>query len=162
MITDYELDTMVRGVLADEAARVEQRAPSMDEAVATLLPRVESRAGTQRRLMLVLAAALLLVAALASAIAIGQSLPITVEEVTLPDNPGEFRPVDMLPRGVRPQAIVAHLDGSALVIGERQILRFEPDSGRFSKRGGCRPAGCFRRPCSSTMVVCSSSAAGMM
>lgn len=135
MITDYELDTMVRGVLADEAAHVEQRAPTMDEAVATLLPRVQARAGTQRRLVLILAAALLLVAALASAIAIGQALPVTVEELTLPEAPGEFQPVDMLPRGVMPQAIVAQSDGSALVFSDRNILRFDPGTGGFTEAG---------------------------
>ena len=135
MITDYELDAILRGVLADEAAQVERNAPSIEHAVARLRPRVQGRAGTQRRLMLVLAAGLLLVAALASAIAIGQWLPITVDELPPPDGRGEFQPTGMLPQDVTPQALVAQPEGSALLIGDRHIFRFNPGTGRFAQVG---------------------------
>ncbi len=135
MITDYELDAILRGVLADEAAQAERNAPSIDHAVASLLPRVQGRSGTQRRLVLVLAAALLLVAALASAVAIGQWLPVTVDELPPPNVRGEFQTTGMLPRGVLPQALVAQADGSALLIGGREIFRFDPGAGRFTEVG---------------------------
>ena len=47
-----------------------------------------SASASRRRLMLLLAAALITVAAVASAIAVGQSWPITVEELP-PPNPAE-------------------------------------------------------------------------
>lgn len=140
MITDHELDGILRTVLADEAAQVERNAPTIDEVVARLLPHVQGRAGVRGRLTLVLAAALLLVAALASAIAIGQSLPITVDEplpITVDEPPpnfrGEFQPTGR--PGVTPQALVAHPDGSALLVGGRHILRFDPGTGRFAEVG---------------------------
>lgn len=94
-----------------------------------------SPSASRRRLMLLLAAALLTAAAVASAIAIGQSWPITVEELPPPNPRGEFQPTGTLPRDVRPQALVAHPDGSALLIGDRHILRFDPRTAQFAEVG---------------------------
>jgi hypothetical protein len=41
----------------------------------------------------------------------------------------------MLPRGVLPQALVAQADGSALLMGGREIFRFDPGPGRFTEVG---------------------------
>lgn len=93
-----------------------------------------------RRLIILLAAALVMAAALASAIAIGQSLRITVEEVPLPSDRDGFQLTGALPLGVRAQALVAQADGSALLIGERDILRFDPEAGRFELAGRLQTA----------------------
>lgn len=97
-----------------------------------LIPRLQPLG---RRLVVLLAAALLTVAAVASAIAIGQSLRITVEDVPPPSDRDEFQLTGTIPREVTPQALVAHPDGSALLIGERDILRFDPVTGRFDPVG---------------------------
>lgn len=88
-----------------------------------------------RRLMVLLAAALLAVAAVASAIAIGQSPPVTVEEVLAPSYRDEFHLTGMIRRGVSPQALIAQADGSALLIGNQDIVRFDPATGGFDSVG---------------------------
>jgi hypothetical protein len=85
--------------------------------------------------MLVLAAALLLAAALASTIAIGQWLPITVDERPPRNDAREFRPVGMLPEGVTLQAIAPLSDGSALLLDHRDLYRFAPETERFVPAG---------------------------
>ena len=70
------LDDLVRAFLADEARRALAAAPSLDEAVGRLAPRIAGRPTTaSQRLILLLAATLLLVAALGTAIAVGNRLP---------------------------------------------------------------------------------------
>jgi hypothetical protein len=123
-------DALVSRVLEIPATHPQASAPA-----SRLLPHVQPYGGTRQRLMLVLAAALLLVAALASAIAVGRWLPITVDELPLPNPRGEFQPVGMLPQDVSPQALIAQPDGSALLIGDRHILRFDPGTGRFAEVG---------------------------
>ena len=133
MIADHELDLLLRDVLADEAATAERDAPSLDHAVSTLRPRVQSRAGGTVRLLLVLAAVLLLVGVLASAIAVGGWLRnddrLSLEYV------GEFQAVGQLPQEAGPQAIVAQADGSALLVGRDQLFRFDPSTSRFTPVG---------------------------
>jgi hypothetical protein len=120
-------DELVARVLDIPAAHPQASAPT-----SRLLPRSHPHG---RRLMVLLAAALLTAAAVASAIAIGQSWPITVEVLPPPDPRGEFQPVGMLPQDVTPQALVAQPDGTALLIGDRDIFRFDPGSGRFALAG---------------------------
>lgn len=123
-------DALVSRVLEIPATHPRASAPA-----SRLWPRVDPHGGTRQRLMLVLAAALLLVAALASAIAIGQWLPVTVEELPPPNARGEFQPTGMLPRGASPQALVTQPDGSALLVGDQVILRFDPGTGQFAEAG---------------------------
>ena len=68
-------DDMIRAFLADEARRALAAAPSLDEAVGRLAPRIAGRpTNASQRLIVLLAAALLLVAALGTAIAVGNGL----------------------------------------------------------------------------------------
>ena len=68
-------DELIRTFLADEARQAVAVAPSLEEAVGRLAPRVAGQARIDsRRLTLLLAASLLLVAALGSAIAIGTGI----------------------------------------------------------------------------------------
>ena len=81
-------DDAIRAFLADEARRAVAAAPSLDAAVGRLAPRVEGRPSrTSQRLLVLLAATLLLMAALGTAIAIGSGvlrLPLINEDLTLP------------------------------------------------------------------------------
>jgi len=87
-------DDLIRAFLADEARRAVAAAPSLDEAVGRLVPRVGVRpSGAPRRLIVLLAATLLLVAALGTAIAVGSGLlrlPLVLED---PVDLGMFEPV---------------------------------------------------------------------
>lgn len=68
-------DDLIRAFLADEAQRAVAAAPSLDEAVGRLAPRIGGRPhGASRRLIVLLAATLLLVAALGTAIAVGSGI----------------------------------------------------------------------------------------
>lgn len=68
-------DDLVRAFLADEARRAMAEAPSLDEAVGRLAPRVAGRpSDASRRLIVLLAATLLLVAALGTAIVVGSGI----------------------------------------------------------------------------------------
>jgi hypothetical protein len=140
VITDHELDTLLRLVLADEAALFEDEAPSLDRAVATLRPRVRSQSGETRRLMFVLAAALLLIAAMASAIAVGAWLRTTIDAPRSRQYAEEFQAVGLLPTGAAPQAIVAVPDGSALLVGEEALFRLDPETLQFTQVGTLRIA----------------------
>jgi Tol biopolymer transport system component len=90
-------DDLIRAFLAEEARRAVAAAPTLDQAVDRLTPRIAggpSRAS--RRLTVLLAATLLLVAALSTAIAVGSGilrLPMVID----PDEPsvdlGIFAPV---------------------------------------------------------------------
>lgn len=123
-------DALVSRVLEIPATHPRASGPT-----SRLWPRAVAHGGTRQRLTLVLAAALLLVVALVSAIAIGQSLRITVEELPPPNARGEFQPTGMLPRGASPQALVPQADGSALLVGGQVILRFDPATGQFAEAG---------------------------
>jgi hypothetical protein len=123
-------DALVSRVMEIPATYPEVSAPA-----SRLWPHAQTHGGTRQRLMVVLAAALLLIAALASAIAIGQWLPVTVEELPPPNARGEFQPTGILPQDVTPQALVAMPDGSALVVGGGDIFRFNPRTGRFHDVG---------------------------
>ena len=160
MITDHELDATLRRFFGEEAARVEQSAPSIEHAVALLLPRVERHAGPRRRLLLVLAAALLLIGAMASAIAIGQRLQITVDERPPRILVEQFQPIGMLPQGAGPQALVAQPDGSALLVGGQMLFRFDPETGRFAEVGSLQIARTLPATVVLAMGACSSSVAG--
>ena len=68
-------DELIQAFLADEARHAMAVAPSLDEAVGRLAPRVGGRTrADSRRLTLLLAASLLMAAALGSAIAIGTGI----------------------------------------------------------------------------------------
>lgn len=68
-------DDVIRTFLADEARRAVAAAPSLDEALGRLAPRIGGRpTGAPQRLILLLAATLLLVAALGTALALGSGL----------------------------------------------------------------------------------------
>ena len=68
-------DDLIREFLADEARRALAAAPSLDQAVGRIAPRIAGRpSGASQRLVILLAAALLLVAALGTAIAIGSGI----------------------------------------------------------------------------------------
>ncbi|HEX4981591.1 MAG TPA: LpqB family beta-propeller domain-containing protein [Ilumatobacteraceae bacterium] len=68
-------DDHIRAFLADEARRAVAAAPSLDQAVGRLAPRVGGRStGASRRLVLLVAATLLLVAALATTLVVGSGL----------------------------------------------------------------------------------------
>ena len=121
-------DALVSRVLEIPATHQDASAPAF-----RLWPHMQAHGGSRQRFLLVLAAALLLVVALASALAIGQSLPVTVEELPPPNARGDFQPIGMLPRGASPQALVAQPDGSALLVGGPVILRFDPDTGQFAE-----------------------------
>jgi hypothetical protein len=95
-------DALVSRVLEIPATHPEASVPA-----SRLWPHEQRPGEARQRLMLVLAAALLMVAAVASAIAIGQRLPITVEELPPPNARGEFQPTGMLPDDVTPQGLVA-------------------------------------------------------
>ena len=83
--------------------------------------------------------ALLLIAALASALAAGGWLRFTSDVRPSPSDTGIFRAVGMLPPGTRPEALVAQTDGGALLIGSQgpldTIFRFDPGSDTFSEVG---------------------------
>ena len=85
MIADN--DDRIRAFLADEARRAVAAAGSLDEAVGRLAPRIERRpAGASQRLIVLMAATLLVVAALGSAIAIGSGvlrLPLVIDPSTV-------------------------------------------------------------------------------
>lgn len=81
------VDDQIRAFLADEARRAAAAAPSFDEAVGRLAPRIEVRpSGASQRLIVLLAATLLLVAALGTAIAVGSGilrLPLVIDDPTI-------------------------------------------------------------------------------
>jgi hypothetical protein len=93
--------------------------------------------------MLLLAAALLLVAVLASAIAVGGLLRNTIDKPS--SYIEEFRAVGVLPADMVPQAAVAETDGTALLIASYRIsantspisvlLRFDRVEGTFTEAG---------------------------
>ena len=133
MITDHELDATLRRFFAEEAARVERSAPSIEHAVARLLPRVE-RQLAREDLLLVLAAALLLSA----------PWPLRSPSVkgcshgrrTAAADPRRTVPAYRdAPAGAGPQALVAQQDGSALLVGGQMLFRFDPETGRFAEVG---------------------------
>jgi len=76
-------DDRIRTFLADEARRAVAAGPSLDQAVGRLAPRIGGRpSGASQRLIVLLAATLLLVAALGSAIAVGSGilrLPLVID-----------------------------------------------------------------------------------
>ncbi len=90
-------DDLIRAFLADEARRAVAAAPSLDEAVGRLAPRVEGRpSGASQRLIVLLAATLLLVAALGTAIAVGSGilrLPLVIDSEEPSVDLGIFAPV---------------------------------------------------------------------
>jgi hypothetical protein len=92
-------DDRIRAFLADDARRAIAAAPSLDEAVGRLAPRIERRpSGASRRLVVLLAATLLLVAALGTAIAVGSGilrLPLVIDdpEIEPMRDLGIFEPV---------------------------------------------------------------------
>lgn len=77
-------DDLIRAFLAGEARRAVAAAPSLDEAVGRLAPRIGGRpSGASQRLIVLLAATLLLVAALGTAIAVGSGilrLPLVIDD----------------------------------------------------------------------------------
>ena len=86
-------DDLIRAFLAEEARRALATAPSLDQAVGRLAPRIAGRpSGASQRFMILVAATLLLVAALGTAIAVGSGILRL-----LPDEPsvdlGIFEPV---------------------------------------------------------------------
>src|SRR5688572_4070152 len=87
-------DDLIRAFLADEARRAVAAAPSLDEAVGRLAPRIAGRpTGASQRLIVLLAATLLLVAALATTVAVGSGilrLPLVIDD---PVDLGIFEPV---------------------------------------------------------------------
>ena len=78
-----DFDDRLRAFLADEGRRASLNAPSLEEAVGHLAPRLVPKAQQiPRRLLVILAAALLTAAALGSAIAIGSGwlrLPLVID-----------------------------------------------------------------------------------
>lgn len=80
-------DDLIRLFLANEARRAVATAPSLDEAVGRLAPRVGGQpTGASQRLIVLLAATLLLVLALGTAIAVGSGIlrpPLVIDEPTL-------------------------------------------------------------------------------
>ena len=90
-------DDHIRAFLADEARRAVTAAPSLDEAVGRLAPRIAGRpSGASQRLIVLLAATLLLVAALGTAIAVGSGilrLPLVVDSEEPSVDLGIFAPV---------------------------------------------------------------------
>ena len=83
--------------------------------------------------------ALLLIAALASALAAGGWLRFTSDVRPSPSDTGIFRAVGMLPPGTQPEALVTQADGSALLVGRQgslgPISRFDLRSGAFTQVG---------------------------
>lgn len=92
-------DDRIRTFLADEARRAVAAGPSLDEAVGRLAPRIGGRpSGASQRLIVLLAATLLLVAALGTAIAVGSGilrLPLIIDDPETEPMPelGIFEPV---------------------------------------------------------------------
>jgi len=90
-------DSEIRAFLADEARRALTAAPSLDEAIGRLAPRVAGRpTGASHRLIVLLAASLLLVAALGTAIALGSGilrLPLVNDSEEPSVDLGIFEPV---------------------------------------------------------------------
>ncbi|HJT64123.1 MAG TPA: hypothetical protein VJ839_05075 [Candidatus Limnocylindria bacterium] len=86
-------DDLIRAFLADEARRELAAAPSLDQAVGRLAPRIEVRpSGASQGLIVLVAATLLLVAALGTAIAVGSGiLPPPSEELSV--ELGIFEPI---------------------------------------------------------------------
>jgi dipeptidyl aminopeptidase/acylaminoacyl peptidase len=86
-------DDQIRAFLADKARRATAAAPTLDEAIGRLAPRIGGRSSDRtRRLVILLAATLLLAAALGTAIAVGTGLlrlPQLVEHPEL----GIFEPI---------------------------------------------------------------------
>ena len=118
-------DDQIRAFLADEARREVTAAPSLEEAVGRLAPRVAGRpSGASQRLIVLLAATLLLVAALGTAIAVGSGilrLPLVVDSEEPSGDLGIFAPVagqivyctELRPLGRRPERTVSHPDAGA-------------------------------------------------
>lgn len=90
-------DDRIRAFLADEARRALTAAPSLDQAVGQVASRVAGRkGGASQRLMVLLAATLVLVAALGTAVAIGSGilrLPQVVDSEEPSADLGVFAPV---------------------------------------------------------------------
>jgi Galactose oxidase, central domain len=93
------------------------------------------RRGPRSWLLAAAVLALLLVAALASALAVGGWLRFMADERPSPSYAEKFQAVGLLPPDTRPQAMVAQPDGSALLAGRQQLLRLDPETGRFTQVG---------------------------
>lgn len=90
-------DDVIRTFLADEARRAVAGAPSLDAAVGRLAPRVGGRStGASQRLIVLLAATLLLIAALGASIAVGTGIlrpPWLIDSEDASVDLGIFAPV---------------------------------------------------------------------
>jgi hypothetical protein len=85
MTRSSDVDELVRAYLAEQGRRIEADAPSLEDAVLRVSPRLAPRRSAGRRQMtLLLAAALLLATVVASAIAIGSGL-VPLPSVREPD-----------------------------------------------------------------------------
>ena len=86
-------DSEIRAFLADEARHAVAAAPSLDQAVVRLAPRIAGRPSrASQRLIVLLAATLLLVAALGTAIAVGSGILRLPQVIDDPVDLGIFEP----------------------------------------------------------------------
>lgn len=119
-------DDRIRAFLIDEARRVTVTAPSLDEAVATLAPRLTPRSTGGSRGLVVLLAAALLLAALAATIAIGSGL-LRLPLVN-----------DLAPTGTLPAEQTAVIARQVAALNSRDAEAFVDvfaDDGAFNPRG---------------------------
>ncbi len=153
-------DNVIRAFLADEARHAVTAAPSLDEAVGRLASRIGERpSGASQRLIVLLAATLLLVAALGTAIAVGSGilrLPLVIDDPQIEPMPelGIFEPVAgrivyrrLQPLGRRPGRAGGSCDeGRADLRGKhpaRLVERRHPaphDAAESRRRASVRPA----------------------
>lgn len=112
-------DDLIRAFLADEARRAVAAAPSLDEAVGRLAPRVEGRpSGASQRLIVLLAATLLLVAAI-GAIAVGSGLlrlPLVVDIPTASPFEGTWVSSSDTDGGTQTMTVRVSADGAVEIV----------------------------------------------
>jgi dipeptidyl aminopeptidase/acylaminoacyl peptidase len=132
MTRAHDFDDVIRDFLADEARQVPHSAPSLEMAAARVAPHLEAPRTHGSRLQLILVAALLLLAAIASTVAIGSALRLILVD-DLPPARGNgviAYPIDgtIFVRDVHASS------GHPLIEGEELVsaLAFSPDGSRLA------------------------------
>lgn len=109
-------DDLIRAFLADEARRAVAAAPSLQEAAGRLAPRIEGRpSGAPQRLIVLLAATLLLVAALSTAVAVGSGivrLPLVIDSPAVSPFEGTWVSTSDIDGGTQTMTVRALEDGA--------------------------------------------------
>ena len=113
-------DDLIRAFLADEARRAVAAAPSLEEAVGQLAPRIGGRPrSAPQRLTVLLAATLLLVAALGMAIAAGSGIlrmPLVIDSSTVSPFEGTWVSTSDADGGTQTMSVRVSADGAVEIV----------------------------------------------